>query len=119
MAEEANYIHCGKQSHWPKALIELSAFINDAMLRAGYELEESQSITNIAIKAMSRMAGGRQFYLPSGKNLDLALRDAMIFKEFNGRNSIELAEKHGMTQQNVYRIIKKLRESGKQARGSI
>lgn len=88
------------------------------MKQAGYGAEESQSITAIAVKAMSTMAGGRQFYLPRGKELERAARNIQIFNEFNGRNASDLAEKYELTQVQIYSILRSQREAAKQARGA-
>lgn len=116
MTEETKRIHCGKNSRWPKTLADLYASVNAAMKRSGYGEEESHSLSVIAIKAVSDVAGGRQFYMPVGMALERAARNIKIFNEFDGRNVLELSEKYKITQTQIYAIIKSERAGAKQGR---
>ncbi|WP_428986688.1 Mor transcription activator family protein [Stenotrophomonas lactitubi] len=49
-------------------------------------------------------------YLPSGVRLRNALRDAEIYRLAKRGNITELAQRHGLTEVAVYRIIREQRE---------
>ncbi len=103
-----------KQTYGMKAVSELCAIIGSAMEDAGYKKEESKSIAETAVKAMSFMAGGRQFYLPRGKALEVSVRHHQIFQSFTGNNVKELARKYNLSEAQIYNIIKSQREACRQ-----
>lgn len=107
-------VNIEKQPAGMKAIAELSAVIGSAIEASGYSKEESQSITEVAIKAMSFMAGGRQFYLPRGKALEIAIRNRKLFQEFTGKNIHALVNKYNISEVQVYKIIKSQREAAQQ-----
>lgn len=53
--------------------------------------------------------GGRSFYIPKGTGAETAKVAAAITREFNGRNTAELAVKYRLTQMRVYQILKAAR----------
>jgi Mor family transcriptional regulator len=63
----------------------------------------------LGTEAASRLAedwGGQQVYIPMdllARNKD---RNAAIYREFTGDNVADLASKHGLSIQAIYRIIK-------------
>lgn len=65
------------------------------------------------------MAGGRQFYIPTAKVLEVGIRDNQLLQDFNGANVDDLARKYGLSIQRVYDIIKKQREIAKYERKAI
>ena len=102
-----------KQTYGMKAVFELSAIIGSAMEDAGYGKEESRSITETAIKAMAFMAGGRQFYLPRGNRIKLAIRNSEIIQKFTGANVRELATEYDLSEVQIYSIIRDQRNAAK------
>ncbi len=50
--------------------------------------------------------GGTQPYIPSGTKYHQAVKAAQIVKEFDGRNTRQLAVKHKLSEVRVYQIIK-------------
>lgn len=105
-----NCVHIGKKYKWPAALAEIYDIISISLKKAGYEQEACQAITGIVIKGLSFMAGGRQFYLPSGEKLDFAIRDAQIYREFTGNNIDDLVRKHRLSTTRIYEILRIQRE---------
>ena len=62
------------------------------------------------VSALCQYHGGMQHYLPKGDALKRALRDISIAKDFTGCNHKELAQKHGLTEKQIYEIIAKYRK---------
>lgn len=50
--------------------------------------------------------GGTQAYIPSGAKYHQAIKEAQIIKEFDGRNSRQLAKKHSLSDSRIFQIIK-------------
>ena len=53
--------------------------------------------------------GGQQIYIPKNSG-QLVARDFKIWEDFNGKNHLELAKKHDLTPQQIYRIIREVSE---------
>lgn len=105
-----------KQTYGMKAVSELCAIIESAMEDAGYKKDESRSIAETAVKAISFMAGGRQFYMPKGEKLKNAIRNSQILRDFTGNNVRELAAKNDLSEARIYTIIKSQIAAEKQGR---
>ena len=52
--------------------------------------------------------GGQLIYLPKNLLGRVSERDLKIYKEFNGKNHVELARKYDLTVQHIYRIVKEV-----------
>jgi Mor family transcriptional regulator len=50
--------------------------------------------------------GGQNIYFPMGLSYKLSQRDQAIYNEFNGINHSELARKHHVSLQWIYKIVK-------------
>lgn len=91
---------------WPKTLTE---FIDVAMavLVHRFKMDEAQARrqSQEVIVALSNHIGGRQVYFPRSEKLEFAIRDNFIYREFNGFNHQELADKNNLTKQQIYNII--------------
>lgn len=92
---------------WPKNLVELSDVI-DACLAE--EKVVANKLTEKIITSIAFYLGGREFYFPNGKSLEMFLRNLRIYQEFNGRNRAELARKYSMTERNIDKITKEFKE---------
>ena len=96
---------------WPKTLTE---FIDVTMsiLTHRFKLDESQARRQAQeiIVALSNHIGGRQIYFPRSDKLETAIRDNFIYREFNGVNHQDLADKNKLTKQQVYNIIAQQRK---------
>lgn len=98
----------GLPSRWPgmlAALIDLSEqalrpVISDDVRR----LEAAQRV----IVSISHFAGGRQFYLPRGDSLRLAMRDRELYA-LSGRGwaVAALATRYDLSERQVYAVIEK------------
>lgn len=54
--------------------------------------------------------GGLQIYFPNHDALDAPAIEEAIVREFNGRNTDELALRYGLSEVAVYRILRRNRE---------
>ena len=79
--------------------------------RGGYmkqkykEYEELIGIENLTI--LSHVFGGSNIYIPKEKELQKREKYKKILEEFTGENTKELAEKYGISERTIYRVIKK------------
>lgn len=58
---------------------------------------------------LSCLYGGIPIYIPKLKNLIIPARNAKIFKEFNGRNTRELALKYNLSLRYMYELTREKR----------
>ena len=78
-------------------------------------VDNAMNLARFAVVALSIHIGGNMMYLPRGDRLQKALRNAEIFKLFDGNNTTELAMKFKLSRQTIYDILKKQRASAKAA----
>ena len=64
----------------------------------------------IAVRAISRLAGGRSLYIPQGHHLERALRDRALWELYDGNNIDELVSRAGISAVQVYNIIAEQRK---------
>lgn len=53
--------------------------------------------------------GGHNIYIPQGSKLHIASRDLEVWEMFNGKNVKAVASHFGMSEQWVYKIVKRVR----------
>lgn len=95
---------------WPKGLVMLADVVENAFVNKGRGTDEARDLAETAIEALAFYAGGRSFYLPKGAALKVALKHQQIFKEFTGDNVSELAQRHNLTEVQIYAILAQQRE---------
>ncbi len=61
----------------------------------------------LVVNAILETMGGTTVYIPMGLMANISERDAIIKREFTGNNHTDLARRHGLSVQHVYRILKK------------
>lgn len=98
------------ETQWEGLLVALVAVVESAFRRMGVEESQATRLAIAAVLAQGDYAGGRQIYIPRGIRLRNALRDAEIYRLARRGNITELAQKHGLTEVSVYRIIREQRE---------
>jgi len=98
------------RDRWPAELVTMLDVAAHALAEA-FPKEQAENAAIIAVASIAHYYGGRMFYLPKGKRLEIALRDREIYHQYqHTRGSIvELAEKHDMTEQAIYRIVSQQR----------
>lgn len=97
-------------TQWEGMLVALVAVLEAAFRRLGIDETQATRLAIAAVLAQGDYAGGRQIYIPRGVRLRNALRDAEIYRLAKRGNITELAQRHGLTEVSVYRIIRDQRE---------
>lgn len=94
---------------WPGVLGDLLAVIGSELRRAGVPDARAADLSGRVALAIGGYMGGRNLYLPSGDRLKLAVRDMLIYAEFNGRNFKYLLKKYRLTKSALYDVLKRER----------
>lgn len=80
------------ESRWPRSVVDLIDVLENELKRQNVsnprELARKQAV------ALSCFLGGRQFYIPCGDTILTALRDDLLYCQFNGRNMEELRRQY-------------------------
>lgn len=99
------------QLDYPELLADLAGIVGEVLQRNGTTQEDAARIAHEAAEAVRRNWGGQLLYLPKGERYELSQRDLQIWNEFNGRNLRRLAQKYGLCDQQVYKVLAKVRAS--------
>lgn len=95
---------------WPAFLIELVDVVTDFLeSRRGLDTDTAHTMAQGIIVSIAHYLGGKAVYLPRDDKLKLAIRDALIYREFDGSNHRDLAKKTGLTTTQIYNIIARQR----------
>ncbi|MCP4698397.1 MAG: transcriptional regulator [Gammaproteobacteria bacterium] len=99
-----------KKHRWPKSLAELYDMMLADLQRARTGNEEH--IAELAITSLSNTLGGRITYIPKGKTLKIALRNAKIYNEHGGKpgNIARLSKQYDLSMQQIYAILRSQHE---------
>jgi Mor family transcriptional regulator len=89
---------------WPTTLAEIIEVLRVSFMRRGLTEAAALDEAQAATLALSTWLGGRQVYLPNGERVRLAIRDRLIYLEYNGRNKSELAARYRLTERSVETI---------------
>jgi len=81
--------------------------LTPSMLADGLYREIAEEIGVENLLKLSRIIGGATFYLPREDRLLLPLRDKKILDEYNGYNTLELAQRYEVSQRWVRQIVAK------------
>ncbi|EGA4860860.1 positive regulator of late transcription [Escherichia coli] len=96
------------ESRWPRSVVDLIDVLENELKRQNVsnprELARKQAV------ALSCFLGGRQFYIPCGDTILTALRDDLLYCQFNGRNMEELRRQYRLSQPQIYQIIARQRK---------
>lgn len=102
------------ESKWPAQLVEFLQVLEAMHRRKGLAADAAFANARDVVLALATHLGGRQFYLPRGDRLAIALRDAEIWHRFDGRNVAELAAQHGLTEIHLYAVLRRQRDLHRQ-----
>ncbi|NBI12156.1 transcriptional regulator [[Haemophilus] felis] len=94
---------------WPSTLVELIDVMRSELVRQGENSIEAQNKASKLVGVMAHYFGGQSFYLPTGNTLKDALRNVMIFRDFNGGNVPTLVRKYKLSESHIYAIIREQR----------
>jgi Mor family transcriptional regulator len=95
-----------QQTHqWPELLADLFSVHEAYNLRQGMSAEKAALDARDRCLIEAQYIGARMVYFPTGEKLKTALRDALIYREFNGHNHLALAQKYKLTVTRVYQIV--------------
>ncbi|MGA7438601.1 MAG: Mor transcription activator family protein [Luteibacter sp.] len=89
---------------WPSTLAEIIEVLRTNFIRQGRTESEAVDDAKSAALALSTWMGGRQIYIPNGERVRRAIRDRIIYLEYNGRNKGTLATRYRLTERAVERI---------------
>ncbi|ECR7610266.1 hypothetical protein F2C03_06865 [Salmonella enterica] len=99
-----------REKLWTGTLSDLLAVMLSEMKRAGVDEQQALNLSERLTIALSGYMGGRSLYLPAGGRLKTAVRDMLIYAEFNGRNIQHLQKKYRLSEPQVYAILKRERD---------
>jgi len=96
--------------NWPSLLADLVEVLYDHFSgRRGTDPEVSREVVQDIVVVIAHYLGGRAVYLPRDDRLKRAIRDALIYKAFDGGNHLALARQTGLTTTQIYNIISRQR----------
>ena len=95
---------------WPQGLSDMLTVVETALIKAGDDTSAARRQAFIAVRAISRLAGGRSLYIPQGHHLERALRDRALWELYDGNNIDELVSRAGISAVQVYNIIAEQRK---------
>ncbi|RLV58609.1 hypothetical protein D5018_16445 [Parashewanella curva] len=103
------------RNRYPADLIAIMELFDKRLKQEGVHKD---GLADRLIVEISIFLGGRHIYLPQSKRLQKIIRDLRIYDEFNGKNSLELAEKYDLTERTIHQILKDHREFLKEWRSA-
>lgn len=95
---------------WAHGLVQLIEVQEAVFVRLGYPRDEAFVLARSGVLAIAEFGGGRDWYLPRGDDLRIALRDAEIWRRATRRNIGALAVEHGLTERQIWRICSQQRK---------
>ena len=97
------------EKKWAPLLTDMIRVLEALNRRRGMTDEEAFAAARDNVLALAEYFGGRMVYLPRGERLRVALRDAEIWRKFNGRNVAKLAKHYGVSEIHCYAVLKRQR----------
>jgi Mor family transcriptional regulator len=97
------------KSRGPEFLQELREQAFMSLREIGMQAGAAEDLATVIARRMCQHWGGQILYFPKGDYFLRRERDLKIYKEFNGTNVPELAQKHDTSVQHIYRIIEWMR----------
>lgn len=101
----------GRYSKQGKALLlDLRDQTQSLLKDANVDKHKAQQVANELMRLISAHWGGQMVYIIKVDSFLIDERDIQIYKEFNGHNHAELAQKYDLAVAYIYRIIKQMYE---------
>jgi Mor family transcriptional regulator len=100
------------EDRWAPQLAELLAFVEALFKRRRMTPEAAFELACEVVIELAQAFGGRNMYLPRGDRLQVALRDAALWRRYSGRpEQVEqFADELGVTTIHVYALLAKQRK---------
>lgn len=95
---------------WARTLAEMSDVLLALFLRSGWSGDDAIAQARTVVIELAQFFGGRPIYIPNGKHLRVALRDAEIHARAYGTNADELAKQFDLSVRRVQQIVNEQRE---------
>lgn len=100
---------------WGETLTSITECLTHSLIKQGETAETAQEKAMQLTADLGNYLGGTTFYLPMGKAIQIALRNARIYKEFTGDNVQALIKKYHLSQTQIYDILRQQRKLQKNA----
>lgn len=93
---------------WPRILADIIDLFLAELQRSGMKRDDAINYAPKLAAALGYYFGGRSYYIPTGETLKSALRDNMLFHDYQHSDGDikKLAEKYDLTDSMVYLIIR-------------
>ncbi len=93
----------------PELLPQAAREIHEILLEQLGNEPLCKTIALRQLTALCEALGGKEIYIPNGHRLQEKMRHYQVWNEFNGNNVYLLSSKFGMTERQIYNIIKDMR----------
>ncbi|MEF1256941.1 Mor transcription activator family protein [Vibrio sp. M260112] len=80
-------------------------------------IDKSEAFKLICV--MISILGGQQVYLPKEVHFNRYLSYRLIYSDFNGNNTNEVAKKHNVSAAHVIRVVKACAKADREARNAL
>lgn len=107
-----------RPADWPRTLVGMQAEVHRVLTRNRVEPTAGGRVAWEVVGALAMTFGGRHVYLPAARRARTRARNEAIFSEWNGRNTVEVAERYGLTTRAVQIIAKGESERRKERHGA-
>jgi len=94
---------------WPALVVRWADLITATLVSESARDKPPAEQALLVISALALMHGGRDFRLPHPGEVARVLREARIYREWDGRNAGALAQKYRLDLISVYKIIRRQR----------
>ncbi|MCW5666511.1 MAG: DNA-binding protein [Piscinibacter sp.] len=105
---------------YPELLADMARVAEKVLRDKGIDEARARSAAVDLAEHLRDYWGGQVLYVPKGGRLETRKRWAEVWDEFRGDNHAELARKHGLGLQQVYKIIEVMkREQFSRTQGKL
>lgn len=94
-----------KDPDYPALIRELAEVLTTQLRSGGVEPTSAEAIAEACAEYVREHFGGQPLYWAKGETMRQRLKREAMWAEFNGRNHAELARKHGICLQQVYKRL--------------
>ncbi len=91
---------------YPDVLEAMAQAAAQVLFEKGQPHDIAQSYAFDITERIRTTVGGTNTYIPRGQDFELSKRDEDIYRQFNGRNYFELAQKFMLTEMHIRNIVK-------------